>query len=116
MKKRTLFALIVLSAVCIVVCAYAVASYVIKAKAQAVISSDYTTITYKDKAYHTYPVGDGEKLPAFSDEIINATVEKRLFLWDGFLTDYIFVSEDGQYILLVTDEDEHASDYYKADT
>ncbi|MBR7092579.1 MAG: hypothetical protein IKI50_05270 [Clostridia bacterium] len=116
MKKRKIIPIIALLVVCIGVCAYAVASYIMKTKAEAVISDDYATITYKDKVYNNYPVGDGENLPAFSNEIINATVDKRLFLWDGFLTDYIFVSEDGQFLHLITDDDVHISDYYKAET
>ncbi len=113
MKRKTqLLILIPLLIICIDILIYSVVSYTEMTTAEAVISEDYETIVYQNKVYRAW-LGDTSKLPSFSDELINATVENRCFLWDSFLTDYVFVSEDGQYLHLITDYDENPSSYFK---
>jgi hypothetical protein len=92
---------------------YSIISYNIKANAKAIISEDYLSITYNDEVYKSYIVEDARELPDFSEKMINATVENRLFLWDCFLTDHIYISNDGIYINLITDYDDNRSDYYR---
>lgn len=90
-------------------------------KANAVISSDYSTITYKNKVYVPINLGD---LPAevardFSvwsgEDAIEATVEKENYFLDKyFFTNQFAVKElDGEtFIHINTDYDINESDYY----
>ncbi len=89
-------------------------------KANAIISSDYSTIKYKGNVYVPIPL---EKLPLEARDItltttnnmIKATVENENYFLDKyFFTNYIAVEEyDGEiFIYLHTDYDVNESDYY----
>ena len=86
--------------------------------ADAVIASDYSTVTYNKKVY--VPIGK-EMLPSELDgmegdtDMIKATVEgENYFLDKYFLTNLISVREyDGDtFIYLHTDYDDNESNYY----
>lgn len=89
--------------------------------AEAVISSDYSIITYKNIIYVPVEFGD---LPADvaksflnwrGEETIKATVEKENYFLDKFfLTNQIVVQDFGgeTFIYLNTDYDVNESDYY----
>ena len=114
MKKSIIITSIVIGAfVTTIVLIYSILSYNAKLNAKAVISADYSTITYDGKIYKAYIANDGTTLPEFFDTRVHATVDNRSFLWEFFLTDYIFISKDGNFIHLTTDYDLNQSDYYK---
>lgn len=86
-----------------------------KSKAEVVISNDYSQMTYNNNLYVLYLEWEenGVDVTQFSNTIKNVIVEKRFFLWDMFLTDYIHVSIDEEFIYLETDYDLLESNYYK---
>jgi len=88
--------------------------------ATAVISSDYSTITYEGNVYVPIQL---EKLPpevrnigmSTANDMIKATVEDEIYFLDKyFFTNYIVVEEyEGEtFIYLHTDYDVNESDYY----
>lgn len=88
--------------------------------AGAVVSSDYSSITYKGNVYVPIQL---EKLPLevknigmiSSDDMIKATVENENYFLDKyFFTNYIAVKEyNGEiFIYLETDYDVNESNYY----
>ena len=89
--------------------------------AEAVISSDYSTITYKNKLYVPIEFGDLPATVAKSflnwsgDDTIKATVEKENYFLDKyFFTNQLVVKDfEGEtFIYLNTDYDVNESDYY----
>ena len=89
-------------------------------KANAIISSDYSTIKYKGNVYVPISL---EKIPLevrnitmmTTNNMIKATVENENYFLDKyFFTNYIAVEEyDGEiFIYLHTDYDVNESDYY----
>ncbi len=93
-------------------------------KANAVISSDYSTITYKGNVYVPIQL---EKLPlkvknigmTTLNDMIKATVENENYFLDKyFFTNYIAIKEyEGEtFIYLHTDYDVNESDYYCSQT
>lgn len=108
MKKNVLlivvFAILLFSSSC---------SYSNGESEQAVISNDYSMIVYNDRVYMPYCVDDISDKIVFQNSIIDAIVEKESFFENLFLTNYIYLSTDEQYIHLITDYDLNKSDYYK---
>ena len=87
---------------------------------EAVISSDYSTIIYKENVYVPIQL---EKLPSevkdlrmtTANDMIKATVENENYFLDKyFFTNYIAIKEyNGEtFIYLHTDYDVNESDYY----
>ena len=92
--------------------------------ADVVISSDYSTITYRGNVY--VPI-QPEQLPfditdiktTIANDMIKATVEDNNYFLDKyFLTNYIAIKEfNGEtFIYLHTDYDVNESDYYCSQT
>ena len=92
--------------------------------ADVVISSDYSTITYRGNVY--VPI-QPEQLPfditdiktTIANDMIKATVEDNNYFLDKyFLTNHIVVKEfnDEIFIYLHTDYDVNESDYYCSQT
>ena len=92
--------------------------------ADVVISSDYSTITYRGNVY--VPI-QPEQIPfditdiktTTANDMIKATVEDNNYFLDKyFLTNYIAVKEfdDEIFIYLHTDYDVNESDYYCSQT
>ena len=88
--------------------------------ADVVISSDYSTITYRGNVYvpikpEQLPFDIAEIERTVANDMIKATVEDNNYFLDKyFFTNYIFVKEyNGEsFIYLHTDYDANDSDYY----
>ena len=112
MKKSSYIHLILVFVVIVIVgyCLYCI--HLDKAS-NVLISEDYSTISYNEKVYCCVEVDDVFLLPDFPSDWLWADVENQFFIWNGFLTNYVSVSEDGKWLQLHTDYDYNISDYYR---